>query len=251
MDQKLLSNPLSTWSLTHLLRKLKWWIAAVVVIAAIIGIVVGVRNAREESRNHTCQRHLRQIGIALLTYCDIHGTLPPAYTCDSSHRPNNSWRILIYSSFQYNFPESGYKFEEAWNSAHNAKFFRDDYCKPVYQCPSANHHRGQQPTDYTDYIVVVGPNTFWQGCDSIHRTDKAEDREKILVIEIVNSNIRWMEPRDLTIDEAVSLIQPKSGVGIGSYHPRGINYLTVGNEIRTLDRDIDRNTLRELLKRSI
>ena len=76
------------------------------------------------------------------------------------------------------------------------------------------------------------------------------DNDKILVIEVVNSDILWMEPRDLTLEQALDAIQPKTGIGIGSRHRDGIHYVTVGGEVRTLDRNIDRESLRKLLVRN-
>jgi hypothetical protein len=58
-----------------------------------------------------------------------------------------------------------------------------------------------------------------------------------------------MEPRDLTLEQALGAIQPKKGVGIGSQHCDGIHYVTVSGEVRTLDRNLDRGSLRKLLVR--
>ena len=55
-----------------------------------------------------------------------------------------------------------------------------------------------------------------------------------------------MEPRDLTLDEALQIIQPKSGIGIGSRHVDGIHYVTASDQVRTLNRKIDRESLRRL-----
>lgn len=69
------------------------------------------------------------------------------------------------------------------------------------------------------------------------------------MIEVVNADILWMEPRDLTVEQALDTIQPESGVGIGSQHRDGIHYLTVGGAVRTLDRNIDQESHRKLLVR--
>jgi hypothetical protein len=114
-----------------------------------------------------------------------------------------------------------------------------------FECLSDDH---QKPA-FTDYVAVVGPTTMWTGCEPVRPATDGSDNDKILVIEVINSGIRWMEPRDLTLEEALNNIQPKKGIGIGSCHGDGIHYVTVGGDIRTLDPHIDRESLRKLLVR--
>ena len=90
---------------------------------------------------------------------------------------------------------------------------------------------------------------MWPGCNPAKQAADGSDKDKILVIEVVNSDILWMEPRDLTLEQVLDAIQPKKGIGIGSRHRDGIHYVTVGGEVRTLDRNIGRGSLRKLLVR--
>jgi hypothetical protein len=90
---------------------------------------------------------------------------------------------------------------------------------------------------------------MWPGCEAATIASNDSDKDKVLVIEIVNSDIRWSDPRDLTLEQALDAIQPDTGIGIGSHHPSGIHYVTVGGEVRTLNRNIDRESLRKLFVR--
>jgi hypothetical protein len=90
---------------------------------------------------------------------------------------------------------------------------------------------------------------MWPGSKPAKKAADGSDNDKILVIEVINSDILWMEPRDLTLEQALDAIQPKKGIGIGSQHRDGIHYVTVSGQVRTLDRNIDRESLRKLLVR--
>jgi len=70
----------------------------------------------------------------------------------------------------------------------------------VFGCPAAE---GGRTT--TSYVAVVGPRTAWLG-------EKSQDimciydgsSATILLVEVADSDICWMEPRDLSLDDVLS-----------------------------------------------
>jgi hypothetical protein len=241
-----------------------WAVSTPFLLALIASCgVVGMR-AIDESRSLTCRHDLQQIGLALLNYQQLHGAFPPAYLCDKSGKPVNSWRAEVVPYFWHNFRPGrddyaggpGYDYTEPWNGPNNSKLRYGPQSARVplnkhrceeFQCPSDCN---KEPA-IADYVAVVGPNTMWSGCKPVKPAADGSDKDKILVIEIMNSDILWMEPRDLTLEQALNAIQPKKGVGIGSHHRDGIHYVTVGGEVRTLDPNIDRESLRKLFVRDL
>ena len=70
----------------------------------------------------------------------------------------------------------------------------------------------------------------------------------ILDVEIANSGINWMEPRDLTFDEALRGINPKDGHGISSRHEAGANVCFCDGSVHYVPNGIDPQLLRDLLE---
>lgn len=102
----------------------------------------------------------------------------------------------------------------------------------------------------TSYVAVVGPDTMWPGSESTKFNDSLSYRagpQKIMLIEIADSDIHWMEPRDLTFDQLMASVDPEHGKGIPGPHPRGIVYVTADGAVRMFDHDIDAASLRKLL----
>jgi hypothetical protein len=229
-------------------RKVLLCLLAVVLGFGTPALFVKMRkDAVESARCAKCRSELKAISLALLAYKNKHGAFPPAYFCDKSGKPVNSWRLLVADlAFYHRNVSAGYDVSQSWGAPRNFTFGLRNQTVEEFQCPSAG---GEGPA-ITNYVAVVGPNTMWPGCEPAKPADDSSDNDKILVIEVVNSDILWMEPRDLTLEQALDTIQPKTGAGIGSHHSDGIHYVTVGGEVRTLDPNIDRESLRKLLVRA-
>lgn len=134
-----------------------------------------------------------------------------------------------------------YRFDEPWDGPHNARlagrigeFYRRQGLDPV------DTHR-------TSFVAVVGPETAWPGAAS--RT-KAEIRDglatTILVVEMADSGIDWMAPRDLPFDAMSFRVNDPNGRGAGS-KVGGARVLMANGQVRELPDGLDPATLRALL----
>jgi hypothetical protein len=170
---------------------------AVVATACLLGFLVlflhPTGHGPEPSRRLQCSNHLKQIGLALQWYHDTHGSLPPAYFADSSGKPIHSWRVILLPFIEQEPLYDKYRFDEPWNGPNNRKLHGE--ILDVYRCPS--RPKRQRATD-TSYVVVTGPKTMWPGAKSTSLSDSTDGTSNtLMVVEMANSGIHWMEPRDL------------------------------------------------------
>jgi len=160
-----------------------------------------VSSAREAARRTQCSNNLRQISLALHNYHDTYKVLPPAYIADASGKPMHSWRVLILPYIEEQTLYEQYRFDESWDGPNNRKLANQ--MPMVYACPSHPH---KAPDVYTHYLAVNGKNAAW----SRTRQRKLKDFEGgtanvILVTESAPCKVHWMEPADISPEEAVKL----------------------------------------------
>lgn len=197
--------------------------------------------AREAARRSACVNHMRQIGIALQNYHDTYQSFPPAYVADENGRPMHSWRVLILPFLEENELYEEYDFDEAWDGPNNRRLA--ELMPDIYGCPSAVEPAGQ-----TNYVAVVGDETMWTGANAVTMRDVLDGTAKtIAVVETTGSGINWLEPRDLTVDEAVQGINQPIGPGIASNHPGGVNVLFCDSHVIFLDESVRPDDIRALL----
>jgi hypothetical protein len=66
----------------------------------------------------------------------------------------------------------------------------------------------------------MGTQTAWPGDKAIGNASITDETyDTVLVVELADSGIHWMEPRDLHFDEIPMEVNPKGGRGISSEHP--------------------------------
>ena len=193
----------------------------VIVIAATgagILLALGVYSVREAAYRSQCICPLAQIRHALLNYHDVCGSLPPAYVPDANGKPMHSWRVLILPFLEERDVYARSDFHEPWNGPNNRRL-ADKIRSELFQCPRRRHSRDSL---ITDYVVVVGNDTMFPGAQSRSIKDITDGVENtIAVVEINNSDIHWMEPRDLQFEEMSFIINDPSSPSISSEHAAG------------------------------
>jgi hypothetical protein len=145
--------------------------------------------ARLEGPRKECPDRMSLIVLRLTSYASSHqGFLPPAYQSDAEGRPMHSWRALIAAD-QLNLVK--YHWDEPWNGPVNSRV--EEVEPALFRCVA---HKGE-----TDFVAVVGPKTAFPGSKPAKLSQLSP--RAILFVAVKNSGIKWLEPRDLTVDEAI------------------------------------------------
>ena len=115
------------------------------VVIAIIAILVSlllpaVQQAREAARRSTCKNNLKQIGLALHNYHDVHGCFPVGGLYNSR---GANWRAFLLPFLEQGPAYDQINFETEGFWAHSGPFTGNPVLQtlrvPVYACPSSPH----------------------------------------------------------------------------------------------------------------
>ncbi|TVS19869.1 MAG: DUF1559 domain-containing protein [Planctomycetaceae bacterium] len=133
-----------------------------------------------------------------------YGQFPPAFVPDQDGRPIHSWRVLILPFIEQQGLYQQYEFAEPWDGPNNRRLLSQ--IPSLYRCPS-DVRTGRGVSEWTSYVAVVDTRAAWPGPTSAKLSGfPAGAAMTILVLEDQSQEIPWMEPRDLTLEQAVSVL---------------------------------------------
>ena len=166
------------------------------------------------------QSGLETIGNACLNYQSTRRDIVPAIVTDSAGQPMHSWRTIVTPFVEANRFTEAYDINSAWNSDANQdlvsgtrRYDDDKFPDPTsirmaYQThkshPSARHHTNYfmvlDREDAVEPIRGYGPHAAdsyksWQAIF-------ANDRKTIMIVALDESDVHWMEPRDIVLHPA-------------------------------------------------
>jgi len=243
------------------LNSLRSCLTVAAILAIGIPLIVNlltpaVSAIREPARRAACANNMKQLSVALYNYHKAYGSFPPAVMDGKDGRPMHSWRTLILPYVGEPSIYQHYKFDEPWDGPRNQNLAPqtvNPYVYP-YRCRSTDW---KNPTQ-TNYFAVVGPHTAWpEGRGS--RLDEFKDGlpNTILLVEMADMDVHWMEPRDVTLDDALGPPDGETRVPQSRHHSEGAyftrsmavagNILFADGSVRTVHKRLSRDDLAALV----
>lgn len=201
-------------------------LVAAMVIVACGWFAIAVRSAKEAAIACQCQGHLNQLQLALVNYESVNGHFPPAYVVGKDGKPMHSWRVLILPFIEERSLYESYDFNEPWNGPHNSKL--------ADKMPNIFHMPSEPPSSsMTNIVAIAGPGTAFPGSQSTRKADFTDGLDNtILLTEITDSKINWLEPKDLHVEEMSFTINDKQKPSLSCSRKRG-PFVVFGDSIHT------------------
>jgi prepilin-type processing-associated H-X9-DG protein len=222
-------------------------IAAILFIVTVCGgillalLLPAIQSSREYARQVACKTDLHNIHMALEAYHIENDHYPPAYTVDENGQRLHSWRTLLLPYLGHQELYEQIRLDEPWDSPHNRQF--SDAGIKAYQCPSA----GDDEKAFTNYVVIDGPEMIFRGSTPTRKQQiKNGLAQTVLVAETADTDIHWMEPRDLDFEKMVFRVNG-SPDDVSSHHPGGVNAVMADGQVRFFSDTLDPMVWRALL----
>ncbi len=171
------------------------------IAALLLTFVVGgaflyfpIRDAQRAAIASSSQSRLNQLQLAMRNYHDVHGSFPPAYIAADDGTPVHSWRVLILPFVEGHTLVDEYDFDEPWNGPNN--ILLADRMPDIF-------HMFSEPESsrFTNIVAIAGAGTAFPGAATTSIDGFSDGLENTLLLtEISNSSICWLDPRDLTVE---------------------------------------------------
>jgi hypothetical protein len=207
-------------------------------LAAIVLGVPAIQAARAQRRITESQNNLKQIGVGLWSYDQVHGMLPLGADTGTDGRPRHGWqiRLLPYLEGGLFIPID---FDYAWDDPFNAPYFK--LRVPIFLIPGVKRitdERGFALSHYAANSHVFGRDRS----ASLGETPETVSRT-ILVGEVADGFLPWGQPGNWR--------DPAAGLGdspatFGSPHPLGVQFLMGDGSVRFIERGVDQRVLKAL-----
>ena len=186
---------------------------------------------RDVSRSSRCQSQMRQIMLAILNFENANGFFPTdrIVTTSDGTKLRHSWRVMILPYLEERGIHKSYDFNEPWDGPNNSKL-ATQLSWPIFQCST------NKSATTTSYKLAVGPGTAFDANKPVAAADVLDGLgNTIALIEDSTNPVHWMEPSDLTVDEAADFLNEVDRDSCSHFAETAFQKQLIGTNIALLD----------------
>jgi hypothetical protein len=178
----------------------------VLIIVAAIGIGIILWRQHEKKKTSSIEANAKFISQAIVRRVEGTGVPPGMAIRSKSLEPLLSWRVSLLPYLEQRALLDEIDVDSVWDSEANLPL--SEIVVPCFQS-----ERGQRKSPgCANWVAVLGPTTVIREKRAT-RNEYASVQDQIAFIELLDSNIPWTEPRDVTIEEAIKLIRSSGEMG--------------------------------------
>lgn len=164
------------------------------VATALLVLLVGgvwlfrqIREVQDAVVQTNMRARLFQLSVALHSYHDWYGRLPPLAFAAGDPPHAQSWRVATIRSTGSHW--ESYSDSLAWNAPGNLRA-----AKTIRNWLQVGHLEPPAP-EYSRILAIDGPGSPWRSGDILH------NQQLPFLAYVPESTVQLLEPRDLTLDD--------------------------------------------------
>lgn len=170
-----------------------------VLLAAVLCLFAArVRYAQNRARASACVGYMKHVGMGILEYESVFRDFPRSAVATKAGQPSCSWRTIVLPYYESMGPGPRYDYSQPWDSTTNAQFGRFAY--RAYRWDPA---QGAGHDLHTNVVGIQGPDALFDDGRTTPIEISPAIEDLIILIEVRDSGIHWMEPRDLDYRELI------------------------------------------------
>ncbi|HUG19620.1 MAG TPA: DUF1559 domain-containing protein, partial [Planctomycetaceae bacterium] len=200
-------------------------------------LVPAVTQARTAAKRSQSMNNMKQIGLAMHNYHEVHGHLPPAVVIGPDGKTPHSWRVAILPFIEGAELYQAYRQDEPWDSEHNKKLL--EQIPGVYRDPLDDGF-----STNTSYFVFVGKGTAFESKTGNRFGDFTDGLSNTLMAVETKKDIPWTKPDDLSFDP------DKDVEELGGFYEGGFIALICDGSVRFIPESLDEKILKLLIQRN-